>query len=195
MTALSTSTPDLDASVPAGTRLLTVTGVALVLSGLAQLADELFAGPQVEVVDTLAFRLGTATHLVAFLLLVLAASVVSARRWTGHGSGGRAVDALFAIGAVLAACAMWEIAFVSPVLVDVAPQLVNAEPGALGVGLGISLIAFTVALVALGVGMLRAGTASRRTAGIVLGAGLLFVVLPAAQLLLGLGLLSGRREG
>lgn len=195
MTAVSTDPTDLTARHVAGTRLLTVAGAGLVVSGPVQLADELFAAPQVEIVDTLAFRAGSGVHLLAFLLLVLSVSVVSARRWTGAGTGGRAVDALLAVGSVLAACAMWEVAFVSPVLADVAPQLVNAEPGALGVGLGLSLAAFTMALIAFGVALLRAGRVSRRTAGLVLAAGLLFVVLPAAQLLLGLGLLSGRDEG
>ena len=195
MTAVSTAAPHGDTLAPTGTRLLTVAGAALAASGVVQLADELFARPQVEIVDTIGFRLGSAAHLVAFLLLVLAASVVSARRWTGEGPGGRIVDALLAVGAVLAACAMWEVAFVSPVLADVAPELVHAEPGALGVGLALSLAVFTIAIVAFGVALLRAGRVSRRTAGVVLASGVLFVVLPGAQLLLGLGLLSGRREG
>lgn len=194
MTALQSSPDVHDPATTGGSRLLAGTGAALVASGLVQLADELLAGPQVEIVDTLWFRLSSGLHLVSFVLLVLCTAVVSARRWAGSGGGARAVDGLMTVGAVLAACAMWEIAFVSPVLADVAPQLVNAEPGTLGLGLNLSLAVFTLALISLGTALLRAGRVSRRTAGLVLASGLLFVVVPAAQLVLGLGLLSGRDQ-
>jgi hypothetical protein len=176
-------------------RLLACAGVALVVSAVAQWADELFAGPAQEISDTWWFRASTGVSLVAFALLAVSVAVVQRRRWAGNGRGGRVLDALLWAGCLQAVCAMWADAFVTPVLADAAPDLVYAEPGAMGVGLNVALLTFTVAFLALGVAALRARRVSRVTAGLLLATGLTMVIVPGAQLLAGLALLVGRAEG
>lgn len=174
----------------AGT-LLTVSGVALVASSVAQLADELFAGPAVDIADTALYRSGAALHLAAYGLLVASVAVIARRRWAGNGISARIVIALLWAGTLGAVCAMWSNAFVVPLLADVAPELVNRQPA---LGLDLALATFVVAFVALGVAAVRARRVSRRTGGLLLASGLLFIVLPGMQLLVGLALLSGRSE-
>lgn len=180
-------------STTAGSRaLLATTGTALIASGAAQLADEFFAGPTAEIADTALFRAGAALHLVAFALLAVSVSVIAARGWAGSGTGSRLVVGLLWAGTLLAVCAMWSGLFVDPLLAEIAPELVNSEPA---VGNDLALGTFVLALLALAVASLRAGRVSRRTVSLLLASGLLFVVVPAAQLVVGLALLSGRNDG
>jgi hypothetical protein len=178
-----------------GRGLLTAAGAALVASGLWGALDELDSRLQRDIADTAYFRAFSLMHLVAFGLLVAAVAVVARRRWAGDGAGSGAVVALLVAGTVQAACAQWYVAFVTPTLAEVAPERVNAEEGFLAVGLGVALVTYALSVLVLGIAALRAQRASRRTAGLLVAAGLTAVVLPGAQLLAGLALLSGRDEG
>lgn len=178
-----------------GAGLLLATGTALVVSGAWAVVDEFDERLQRDIADTVYFRAFSLTHLLAFGLLVASVGVVARRRWAGDGAAGPLVLGLLLVGSVQAACAQWYVAFVTPALAEFAPERVNAEQGFLAVGLGLALVTYALSLVALGIAVLRSGRASSRTGWLLVVAGVVAVILPGAQLVAGLALLSGRDEG
>lgn len=178
-----------------GAGLLTAAGVSLVLSGVWAVLDELDARLQRDIANTTYFHAFSMTHLVAFGLLLVATAVVTRRGWAGDGAGGRAVAALLVAGSIQAVCAQWYVAFVTPTLADVAPDRVNAEQGLLALGLGAALATYALSLLVLGIAALRTRRASSRTGWLLIAAGGAAVLLPGAQVITGLALLSGRHEG
>lgn len=199
MTALGMTAPEATATQQRGTRaagtgVLTAAGTALVVSGVWAVLDEFDDRLQRDIAGTAYFRAFSLTHLVAFGPLVAAVAVIARRRWAGEGAGSRIVVALLVAGSLQAVCAQWYVAFVTPVLAEVAPEQVNAEKGVLAAGLGIALVTYALSLTSLGVAALRSRRASTRTSWLLVGAGVAAVVLPGAQLLAGLALLSGRSD-
>lgn len=178
-----------------GAGVLSVAGAALVLSGAWAVLDEFDSRLQRDIADTLYFRLFSLTHVLGFALLVAAVAVIARRGWAGAGARGHLVLAVLVAGTVQAVCAQWYVAFVTPTLAEVAPELVNDEHGFLAAGLGLALVTFAASLLALGVAVLRSRRASARTGWLLVVAGAAAAVLPGAQLIAGLALLSGRREG
>lgn len=173
-------------------RLLLASGALLVLSGVWAIGDEFDSRLQKDIADTAYFKAFSLTHLLAYGVLAVALAAILQRGWAGPG---RLLRGVVAAGALLAVCAQWYVAFVTPLLADVAADSVNADEGWVGGGLAVSLLSMAVALLYLGISVLRARVLGRRTGWLLVASGAALVVLPGAQLLIGLALLTARPAG